>query len=126
MIIHVNKRGIWCEIRGDEILVVIFTNSVIKKKKSCIITQTKYLPLGLLDSEDAGITVLRKVVKYLPSEQKKSKRFFFSPPPTRIKLDKKSVQQSLKSVTCEQKHEANRCMSTTICCICQKQQTLCR
>jgi hypothetical protein len=79
MIIHVNKRGIWCEIRGDEILVVLFTNSVIKKKKkSFIITQTKYLPLGLLDSEDAGITVLRKVVKYLPSEQKKSKRF---PPP---------------------------------------------
>jgi len=30
--IHVNKRGIWCEIQGDEILAVLFTNSVIKKK----------------------------------------------------------------------------------------------
>ena len=39
--------------------------------------QTKYLPLGLLDTEDAGTTDLQKVVNYLPSEQKNVRRILF-------------------------------------------------
>jgi hypothetical protein len=48
---HVNERGIWCEIQGDEILAVLFTNSVIKKriKKNIYVSSSRKPNTFLLD-----------------------------------------------------------------------------